>query len=125
MSKVTVTQDETRRCRKCKVYKPLTEFWRDPSKYLGRSYACAECRRAAEREQYSTERSRQRRLREGVKYSSRLKTKAAVASGNLVKQPCFLCGEIKVDAHHLNYDYPLAVVWLCRLHHAGVHHEIK
>lgn len=45
----------------------------------------------------------------------------AVMRGELVRQPCIECGEVKVEAHHFDYYQPLDVVWLCRLHHVEVH----
>lgn len=40
-----------------------------------------------------------------------------VKRGLVAKLPCSVCGEIKVEAHHADYDRPLEVVWLCRKHH--------
>ena len=50
------------------------------------------------------------------------KTEWAIESGALVRQPCELCGAIKVDAHHDDYSKPLEVRWLCRKHHL-LHHR--
>lgn len=41
----------------------------------------------------------------------------AVKAGKLVRKPCHLCGEIKVEAHHFDYSKPLEVEWVCRHHH--------
>lgn len=41
--------------------------------------------------------------------------------GNLTKQPCIVCGETKVHAHHENYYKPLDITWLCEKHHNDVH----
>lgn len=43
--------------------------------------------------------------------------------GKLVKQPCEICGETKVEAHHDDYSQPLAVRWLCRPHHREHHNK--
>lgn len=45
----------------------------------------------------------------------------AVRDGKLFKQPCFICGSTKVEAHHPDYSAPLDVVWLCKPHHEEVH----
>ena len=42
---------------------------------------------------------------------------SAIRSGKLIKQPCEVCGEIKVEAHHDDYTKPLDVRWLCPAHH--------
>ena len=48
----------------------------------------------------------------------------AIKSGKLKKQPCMICGEIKVEAHHYDYTKPLEVEWLCMLHHRQLHKEL-
>lgn len=45
-----------------------------------------------------------------------------IDAGILIRQPCEVCGEIIVDAHHDDYMKPLDVRWLCRHHHRE-HHE--
>lgn len=45
----------------------------------------------------------------------------AVRHGRLVRGPCEVCGEKKVDAHHDDYTKPLDVRWLCRKHHLELH----
>lgn len=45
----------------------------------------------------------------------------AVRDKKIVKQPCFVCGCEKVEAHHFDYSRPLDVTWLCNYHHREVH----
>jgi len=45
----------------------------------------------------------------------------ALLKGNLSKLPCWVCGDKKVEGHHVDYDSPLDVIWLCRKHHCEVH----
>lgn len=45
----------------------------------------------------------------------------AIKKGELVRQPCEVCGAAKTDAHHDDYSKPLDVRWLCRLHHFQHH----
>lgn len=45
----------------------------------------------------------------------------AYRTGRLVSQPCEVCGAVKTDAHHDDYDQPLVVRWLCRTHHSAQH----
>lgn len=48
-------------------------------------------------------------------------TRSAIDKGILVRQPCQVCGEQKVQAHHDDYSKPLDVQWLCVTHHAALH----
>jgi len=59
------------------------------------------------------------------KEKARRKARGAIKSGKLVREPCEVCGEIKVDAHHDDYDNPLNVRWLCRKHHLELHRKAK
>ena len=46
----------------------------------------------------------------------------AVKTKRIKKEPCKICGKIKlVQGHHKDYSKPLEVVWLCPLHHKHVH----
>lgn len=46
----------------------------------------------------------------------------ALKRGDLVRQPCEVCGTThQIDAHHDDYSKPLDVRWLCRSHHR-LHH---
>ena len=47
----------------------------------------------------------------------------ALAAGKIERCPCWVCGELKVEAHHADYGESarLSVVWLCNRHHRQVH----
>jgi len=55
------------------------------------------------------------------KYLAHVAVQRALASGDLERQSCEICGNPKVDAHHSDYDNPLDVRWLCRQHHVRLH----
>lgn len=46
----------------------------------------------------------------------------ALRDGRLERQLCFVCGA-RAQAHHPDYSAPLAVSWLCPMHHAQAHKE--
>jgi len=50
---------------------------------------------------------------------------AAIADGVLVRGPCELCGAVPTEGHHEDYDLPLEVRWLCKVHHSLRHVEIQ
>jgi hypothetical protein len=41
--------------------------------------------------------------------------------GKLIPQPCEDCGAPEAEKHHLDYDQPLLVTWICRLCHEDRH----
>jgi hypothetical protein len=51
------------------------------------------------------------------RYAAHIVVGNAVRDGRLVKQPCEVCGALKVEAHHDDYSKPLDVRWLCNSHH--------
>ena len=54
----------------------------------------------------------------------RVKTHYEIRMGRLVRKPCEVCGELKVEAHHDDYHKPFEVRWLCGKHHRE-HHMIE
>jgi hypothetical protein len=44
-----------------------------------------------------------------------------IKRGIIIKQPCSVCGDPKVEGHHEDYNKPLEVVWLCRPCHMAHH----
>jgi ribosomal protein S27AE len=45
----------------------------------------------------------------------------ALNRGDIKKEPCERCGSQHVHAHHDDYSQPLAVRWLCPVHHREHH----
>ena len=48
-----------------------------------------------------------------------------VKRGKVIKQPCNICQSQEVMAHHLDYDKPLEVIWLCKKHHGQIHGKLS
>jgi hypothetical protein len=59
------------------------------------------------------------------KATARLKTKQAIRNGLLIKKECFICGDVNSEAHHVDYDKPMEVVWVCKKHHRSIHSNIQ
>jgi len=122
-------------CFKCKVEKPITDYYVHPAMGDGRLGKCKECARkdvtanlAANAEHYRAYEKARSSLphrvalrNEPCKVSAHSAVRRAVAAGILTRQPCEVCGLAKADAHHDDYNKPLAVRWLCRSHHAEWH----
>lgn len=61
---------------------------------------------------------KRRALLDREKNAARAKVYRAIRSGELISQPCEVCGATKnIEAHHWDYSKPLDVQWLCREHH--------
>ena len=44
--------------------------------------------------------------------------------GNLIPEPCFICGETdNIEAHHPDHLQPLNVIWVCSEHHRQIEKE--
>jgi hypothetical protein len=48
-----------------------------------------------------------------------------VKNGMITKHPCYICGDIEAEAHHIQYDDPENVVWLCHKHHMNLHSQLR
>lgn len=59
------------------------------------------------------------------KERARQKANRAIRDGILIKQPCEVCGELKVEAHHDDYTKPFEVRWLCKKCHEEHHVNYK
>jgi hypothetical protein len=47
--------------------------------------------------------------------------RVAIRNGSITKDPCVICKEKKVQAHHQDYSKPLEIVWLCAKCHTKAH----
>lgn len=65
------------------------------------------------------------RERNPKKYRATNAVNNALRLGKMIKMPCQICGNINSFAHHDNYNYPLAVRWLCDFHHKDWHKHNK
>ena len=61
------------------------------------------------------------RRKNKLKISAHRKVNYAVLKGKIKRKSCEVCGAQESDAHHHDYNQPLAVTWLCRKHHAELH----
>lgn len=51
------------------------------------------------------------------RYETYLVVNQARNYGYLIKKPCEQCGNPNSQAHHVDYDQPLLIQWLCPSHH--------
>jgi hypothetical protein len=117
--------DAPKKCWCCRQVRPVEDFNPDPSRKGGRHSICKECGRAVRaahrRANPELVRAYRERPEERAKQRARDAAKYARRRGRLIAQPCAVCGDPRVHAHHPNYAKRLEVVWLCQIHHAEVH----
>ena len=140
-----MTHCETKVCFKCGKEKPVAEFYSNKARPDGIGTSCKPCsilmRRdwskrnhdyvlVRDRNYYHEHAVAERKSTRDRKVAFPEKTKAhaiirqAIRTGKIAPLPCFVCGK-KADAHHVAYDLPLDVSWLCRSHHLQLHAEVK
>ncbi len=137
--------EQLKRCFKCHVEKPLSDFYAHPQMADGHLGKCKECNKRdvqenyrarrpqykeyerkrfqkPKRKRYVAEQQRAMREREPQKYKARKMVHNAIRDGKLIRQPCERqpCDQ-KAQAHHENYSKPLDVTWLCFKHHREHH----
>lgn len=140
---------ESKKCGKCLKVKPISEYSVAKSTGLVNSY-CKKCTADWVREKNYRKpevKERKHKLvkewykdnRDKVYKAARLrrnpyedKARSAVVNavklGKFAKQPCQVCGELRVDFHHSNgYDKDswFTGMWLCRKHHAAEHVRLR
>jgi len=60
------------------------------------------------------------------KYIAHTKVSQAIREGKLKSESCLLCGSIeKIEAHHVDYNKPLDVAWLCGKCHRRYHVKLN
>lgn len=126
-------------CFKCKIEKPLSDYYRHSDMSDGYLNKCKSCtkkdaqdyryknidaireydRDRGNRQDYSY--TKEYRLKFPKKIKAQSKVSREIKKGNLSRKPCEICGEIKSVAHHDDYDKPLDVRWLCQAHHKQWH----
>jgi hypothetical protein len=60
-----------------------------------------------------------------TKKQARSQVAIGIANGTITRQPCEVCGDERGEAHHDDYDQPLAIRWLCHRHHMELHPREK
>jgi ribosomal protein S27AE len=58
-----------------------------------------------------------------VKRHARYLAQRAIRRGELIRQPCEVCGASPAYAHHDDYEQPLKVRWLCSKHQGLKHSQ--
>lgn len=115
-------------CKRCKLVKHATLFNHTVKHYTGKLYVreiCKLCQKEVgkgrDRGDYNKTYSRKyiKDPKNQIKIKARQAVHRAIRLGEMIRQDsCSICGsKLKVEAHHPDYTKPLAIVWLCKVHH--------
>jgi hypothetical protein len=105
-------------CSKCKKLKKENEFYTDKRNKNGLYACCKDCYQKYWEKYYKVKNNL-------FKMKSRNILAYSVIKKEIKKLPCKVCGNVKSEAHHDDYDFPLKIKWLCRKHHKELHNKIK
>lgn len=134
----------SKQCFKCKILKPIDEFYKHKMMKDGHLNKCKECAkrdirifrrdnehvRQYDRERYLYDDQRKQSIKDVAldwkeknpdAYYAHNTVAYNIKIGILVRQPCKICGDLNVHAHHKNYNKPLEVEWYCARHHSKQH----
>jgi len=111
-------------CYKCKISKEYNEFYKNYAKKDGHGSICKQCDAIREKLRIRVDHAKHQeawKKRNPEKFEAHKILQRSVRKKLIEKTECFVCGDEKVEAHHADYDRPLDVIWMCRLHHRETH----
>jgi hypothetical protein len=129
----------SKKCIKCEQEKPLSEYYKHSQMSDGTLNKCKECtktdargnrrKNAAYYKEYDRKRGNRQpkdylkkyRERNPEIYKAHCAVNNAVRDKRLIKESCFICGDINTVGHHVDYSKPLEVIWLCQCCHKKIH----
>lgn len=106
------------KCKQCAIEYSRGHRARNPELYTEFE---KQRRSSPERKEQAASYLKAYRKKHPKRYSCNQKLVRAVKSGKVLKEVCFICGDPDSVGHHPDYDQPLSVTWLCRVHHRELH----
>lgn len=98
-------------CNRCHRVLPLKEYYKHPATVDGHYGACKKCHASSVKRAYWKHKAKHKAM-----HSANL----AVRNGELLKQPCKMCGNVNVRVYHADYSKPLDVEWVCFPHYREI-----
>lgn len=132
-------------CTRCKIRKPLNRkyFFVETNNKLGFQTCCKLChqwyvnrsiRRKPDKYKEIFTRSNKNRTKEQQRMDDRRKREKDLQKirtrylswrmlqrGEIKRENCLVCGSTDSEIHHLDYNTPDNIVWLCSYHHKRRH----
>lgn len=74
------------------------------------------------RQKFGYESNKNYKKRNPLKISAQKLVQRYVKEGLVQKKNCIFCGKT-AEAHHPDYNYPLRILWVCKIHHSAIHRK--
>lgn len=129
---------ETKKCFKCGIIKPLSDFYRHSQMADGHLNKCKECTKMEAKDRYNTlslderwmqkerERSREKFKRLGYNGAFRQIRSVCPLEANISRRLRVRGYDTKgKEAHHWNYNFPYSIFLLTRKAHRCIHRYIE
>lgn len=73
------------------------------------------------------EQNKEKKIHTTLEGKARKAVYLAIKRGEFFRHnKCQMCNlECKTEAHHKDYNYPLEVIWVCKLCHSGIHTTLR
>lgn len=132
MLRIDIPSDETPelttlKCGACQELKAATMFHRRANSKTGHQYRCKACHVRLKRERYYSAEKERFRYQTDAEYRKKRRARARVNMARTRRgrkdETCVGCGGPKAEAHHIDYDRPKVIVWLCLSCHRKEHLE--
>jgi hypothetical protein len=101
-------------CYICKRKLPHNFFRPDHGRKSGLASKCNDC--SPFYAKYLRRKKERIRIRDKQKEHANYVIRKMIKDHLLEKLPCEICGYIKAQAHHDDYNKPTQVIWLCQKH---------
>jgi hypothetical protein len=110
----------TQKCSTCHIEKELNDFQLDSGKPSGHDVICKSCRKEKRKDKKKQDNARRKAWYHSHKNIEKARYDAKYAFPNPKECAVEGCAEIG-ERHHLDYEFPLDIIWLCKRHHSMAH----
>jgi len=121
-----VRNRKEKRCTDCRTIKPFSDYYFDARSPDGHGYSCIPCRKKKAKTTVEKLAKKNRNIAWMKRNKNKVKAHRTVLHlikmGILVKSGCFICNSKPAHAHHIDYDFPDKIIWLCAYHHKMAHY---
>jgi len=112
--------ENKKQCSRCEGIKDYSEFNRDRMRKDGYKGICRVCTKELNKKythNNAKKESRKRWLKNNLlKIKAKRIIRKLIKEEKIKKENCFFCGDPTTEIHHLLYEFPLKIIWVCEKH---------